>query len=175
MQISDPDIRLMLAFREGDEAALSELYRKWAGPLLRYLARLEIDRSEHAETSAPEGLSSSTTTKTTARWRRWGVPSALAAAAALVIYLVLPATKPMTEEPSSLNEGAIPVADGASSADAARDPRGTREGLEEDLALILGYGDDTSEIGAISNDDLDVIERLDLLDFLSAGEMEKRG
>jgi len=40
MQISDPDARLMLAFREGDAAALSELYRRWAGPLLRFLTRM---------------------------------------------------------------------------------------------------------------------------------------
>jgi hypothetical protein len=37
MQTSDPDVRLMLAFRGGDQSALSDLYRKWAGPLLRYL------------------------------------------------------------------------------------------------------------------------------------------
>ncbi len=40
MQIDDPDVRLMLAFRKGDESALSDLYRRWAGPLLRYLERM---------------------------------------------------------------------------------------------------------------------------------------
>lgn len=40
MQTSDPDARLMLAFREGDESALSELYGRWAGPLLRFLERM---------------------------------------------------------------------------------------------------------------------------------------
>ena len=30
----------MLAFRDGDESALSDLYRRWAGPLLRYLERI---------------------------------------------------------------------------------------------------------------------------------------
>ena len=40
MQRSDPDARLMLAFRAGDESALSELYRRWAGPLLRFLERM---------------------------------------------------------------------------------------------------------------------------------------
>jgi hypothetical protein len=131
-------------------------------------ARLEVARSERAETSALEGVSSTAAE----RRRRWGLSSAFAAAAALVVYLVLPATKPVTEEPFSLAEGAIPVADGTDAADAADS---AREGLEEDLALVLGYGDETSEINAISNDDLDVIERLELLDFLSAREMEERG
>jgi hypothetical protein len=40
MQIGDADIRLMLAFGDGDESALSELYRRWSGPLLRYLERM---------------------------------------------------------------------------------------------------------------------------------------
>jgi RNA polymerase sigma-70 factor (ECF subfamily) len=45
MQISDPDIRLMLAFQGGDEMALSDLYGRWAGPLLRYLERMVRDRA----------------------------------------------------------------------------------------------------------------------------------
>jgi len=40
MQPSDPDVRLMLAYRGGDEAALAELYRRWAARLLRYLERI---------------------------------------------------------------------------------------------------------------------------------------
>lgn len=40
MQTSDPDARLMLAFREGDESALAELYRRWAGPVRRFLRRM---------------------------------------------------------------------------------------------------------------------------------------
>ncbi len=40
MQTSDPDARLMLAFREGDESALAELYRRWAGPVRRFLFRM---------------------------------------------------------------------------------------------------------------------------------------
>ncbi len=36
----DPDVRLMLAYRSGDEAALAELYRRWAPRLLRYLERI---------------------------------------------------------------------------------------------------------------------------------------
>jgi len=36
----DPDVELMLAFREGDEAAFDQLFRRWAGPLLRYLERM---------------------------------------------------------------------------------------------------------------------------------------
>ena len=49
MQISDPDVRLMLAFREGDASALSDLYRRWAGPLLRYLERMLHDHATAEE------------------------------------------------------------------------------------------------------------------------------
>jgi RNA polymerase sigma-70 factor (ECF subfamily) len=45
MQNDDPDVRLMLAFQAGDEAALSELYGRWAGPLLRYLERMVRSRA----------------------------------------------------------------------------------------------------------------------------------
>ena len=40
MQPSDPDVRLMLAFRGGDETALATLYGRWAARLLRYLERI---------------------------------------------------------------------------------------------------------------------------------------
>ncbi len=49
MQTSDPDIRLMLAFRDGDESAFSDLYRRWAGPLLRYLERIVRERGTAEE------------------------------------------------------------------------------------------------------------------------------
>lgn len=49
MQSRDPDVRLMLAFREGDESALSDLYRRWAGPLLRFLERMVRERSTAEE------------------------------------------------------------------------------------------------------------------------------
>ena len=49
MQNGDPDIRLMLAFRDGDQAALSDLYGKWAGPLLRYLERMVRERATAEE------------------------------------------------------------------------------------------------------------------------------
>jgi RNA polymerase sigma-70 factor (ECF subfamily) len=39
----DEDVRLMLAFREGDAAAFETLFRRWAGPLLRYLERILRD------------------------------------------------------------------------------------------------------------------------------------
>jgi len=49
MNRDDPDIRLMLAFRGGNDAALSDLYRRWAGPLLRYLERMVKDRATAEE------------------------------------------------------------------------------------------------------------------------------
>lgn len=49
MQQDDPDVQLMLAFRAGDDSALSELYGRWAGPLLRYLERMVRERATAEE------------------------------------------------------------------------------------------------------------------------------
>lgn len=49
MQQDDPDVQLMLAFRAGDDSALSDLYRRWAGPLLRYLERMVKERATAEE------------------------------------------------------------------------------------------------------------------------------
>lgn len=49
MQPVDPDIQLMLAFREGDDDALTALYEKWAAPLLRYLERTVKNRATAEE------------------------------------------------------------------------------------------------------------------------------
>ena len=43
MHQSDPDVALMLAFRDGDEAAFDQLFHRWGGPLLRYLERMVGD------------------------------------------------------------------------------------------------------------------------------------
>ncbi len=43
MHQSDPDVALMLAFRDGDEAAFDQLFRRWGGPLLRYMERMVGD------------------------------------------------------------------------------------------------------------------------------------
>jgi RNA polymerase sigma-70 factor (ECF subfamily) len=43
LQALDEDVRLMLAFRAGDAAAFDALFRRWASPLLRYLARMLRD------------------------------------------------------------------------------------------------------------------------------------
>jgi len=45
MQNDDPDVRLMIAFQAGDEAALPDLYGRWAGPLFRYLERMVRNRA----------------------------------------------------------------------------------------------------------------------------------
>ncbi len=39
----------MLAFREGDESAFDELFRRWAGPLLRYIERMLRDAASAEE------------------------------------------------------------------------------------------------------------------------------
>ncbi len=45
----DADVRLMLAFRSGDAAAFDALFRRWSGPLLRYLERMLRDASSAEE------------------------------------------------------------------------------------------------------------------------------
>lgn len=49
MDASDPDVRLMLSFREGDASAFDALYERWAGPLLRYLERMLRDAAAAEE------------------------------------------------------------------------------------------------------------------------------
>jgi RNA polymerase sigma-70 factor (ECF subfamily) len=39
----DDDVRLMLAFRDGDAAAFDEIFRRWAARVLRYLERVVRD------------------------------------------------------------------------------------------------------------------------------------
>jgi RNA polymerase sigma-70 factor (ECF subfamily) len=41
--VLDEDVRLMLAFRDGDAAAFDTLFRRWSGRLLRYLDRMLRD------------------------------------------------------------------------------------------------------------------------------------
>ena len=43
MRAEDDDAQLMLAFRDGDDAAFDTLFRRWAGPVLRYLERMLRD------------------------------------------------------------------------------------------------------------------------------------
>lgn len=41
----DDDVRLMLAFRDGDDAAFDALFERWAGKLLRFLERMVRDEA----------------------------------------------------------------------------------------------------------------------------------
>lgn len=41
----DEDVRLMLAFRDGDDAAFDALFKRWAGKLLRFLERMVRDQA----------------------------------------------------------------------------------------------------------------------------------
>jgi RNA polymerase sigma-70 factor (ECF subfamily) len=43
--LGDEDVRLMLAFRNGDEGAFEALFRRWGGRLLRFLERMVRDRA----------------------------------------------------------------------------------------------------------------------------------
>ncbi|NNL66327.1 MAG: RNA polymerase sigma factor [Myxococcales bacterium] len=43
MEATDESVRLMLAFRDGDESAFDALFHRWAGPLLRYVERMVPD------------------------------------------------------------------------------------------------------------------------------------
>ena len=45
----DEDVRLMLAFREGDVAAFDALFQRWSAPLLRYLERMVRDAATAEE------------------------------------------------------------------------------------------------------------------------------
>jgi len=45
----DESARLMLAFRDGDDAAFDALFGRWAGPLLRYLERMVSDSATAEE------------------------------------------------------------------------------------------------------------------------------
>ncbi len=49
MHQGDPDVRLMLALRDGDSSAFDALFRRWAGPLLHYLERLVRDAAAAEE------------------------------------------------------------------------------------------------------------------------------
>ncbi|MFQ5416586.1 MAG: RNA polymerase sigma factor, partial [Myxococcota bacterium] len=40
---ADEDVRLMLAFRDGDVLAFDALFQRWSAPLLRYLERMVRD------------------------------------------------------------------------------------------------------------------------------------
>lgn len=48
-QEPDPDVARMIAFQQGDDAAFDGLYRRWAGPLLRYLERIVGDTATAEE------------------------------------------------------------------------------------------------------------------------------
>lgn len=49
MEALDEDVRCMLTFCEGDDAAFDRLFERWASPLLRYLERMLRDRSSAEE------------------------------------------------------------------------------------------------------------------------------
>ena len=229
MQTSDPDTRLMLAFRDGDTAALSELYRHWAGPLLRCLERMVREKSiaeelmqetfirvhgardryvpearfstwlfrigrnlalnelERVRSRAPH-LTTDESPREPGATRRaplvlvatQSAVDELVAAAALAIYLGISVSGPATRE------GGPPLDPGNSVAviNAAPTAPGTRDiGIEDEMVWALGYVEDAGDLEVLSGslfEDLEIIEQLELLDYLSAreaafGSREERG
>jgi RNA polymerase sigma-70 factor (ECF subfamily) len=49
LDVVDEDARQMLAFRDGDVRAFDVLFRRWSGPLLRYLERMVRDTAAAEE------------------------------------------------------------------------------------------------------------------------------
>ncbi|HEB90105.1 MAG TPA: hypothetical protein ENI85_11080 [Deltaproteobacteria bacterium] len=112
--------------------------------------------------------------------RPWASALAVAAAAAIAVLLLLPGSEDDSEAPApSLEMVGIP-ADAMAPEGPASD-RNTDAGLEldadleEGLSVVLGYGEDPYAGDEPSIEDLEVIEQLDLLDFLSSRETAGRG
>lgn len=112
--------------------------------------------AEAAESKHPEAPRSPSTPPAGRRVRRssWALPLGLAAAAALVVYLLLP------------DDGSEPG-----------DPAGLVEASEEHLDAIdyVIYSEEIEGFGPISGEDLEIIEQLELLDYLVARDAEASG
>jgi anti-sigma factor RsiW len=136
--------------------------------------------------------------------RRWPVGVAVAAAAALAVALLLSRSDRGVESPTP-GDAPTRVATTASGHRALETPgdppleaSGDRppeasagrpvetldapvalDALEselgDELVLAIGYGDELSEVGSIPNEDFEVIERLELLDFLLEQSSEGQG
>ena len=103
-------------------------------------------------------------------WRRRWVPALIAAAAALALYLILPGVERGSESGGGDSRVGIPADEGID------DTIEFAENIEldEELSLVLGYGEDPFDLDEATIDDLEIIEQLDLLDFLSAREARER-
>jgi anti-sigma factor RsiW len=152
------------------EESISE--ERLASTLANLRARLDLDSADASTGSRPSRFVAGGLGKLS---ERPAIPLLLAAAAAFLFYLIV------AQEPNTMEAPAEVVAD-------AKDPAGVEEfdfnimgsALEDELVLVLGYGDEMSPLRGITSDDMDVIEQLDLLDFLSTressvGELEERG
>jgi hypothetical protein len=102
------------------------------------------------------------------------IPLLLAIAAAFVLYLVVPTSRLWPPLPVDEAGDLAATSNGDFGEDIAfADPKAGSElalDVEDELILVLGYGNEMSELQGITRDDLDVIERLELLDFLSDRE-----
>lgn len=99
------------------------------------------------------------------------IPLLLAIAAALVLYLVVSTSRLSPPVPVDEAGDLAATSNGDFGEDlATADLKAGSElalDVEDELILVLGYGNEMSELQGITRDDLDVIERLELLDFLS--------
>lgn len=165
------------AFEDVD-AALRSLAEEQAGEpgeAARIAASLEVlrERLDWPEEgpAAPEATELRQVTK-----RDWLRPAAyfgsgLAVAAAAMLFLTVGAgdeTRSPREVDEERNGLAAAIVEGAGDAGSE----------EESMVTALGYAEwagDLSELGLASPEDLEIVEQLELLDFLAARETEGRG
>jgi hypothetical protein len=106
------------------------------------------------------------------------IPILLAAAAVFIFYVVVPGapSTPLSSAPESAFLAAAPVGelDGIDEELGSELDSYSDAFFEDELILVLGYGDEMSELQGITRDDLNIIERLELLDFLSDRELSDR-
>lgn len=112
------------------------------------------------------------------RARVWIAPVVLAAAAALVVYLLLPARDPVVLAEAESDARSQARSQARSEARPDEDGWAADLDLEEELAWALGYVYDptsTNLAPGIPVEDLEFIEQLEVLEYLAARDSEERG
>ncbi len=130
----DEDVRLMLAFREGDGAAFDELFHRWCAPLLRYLERMVRDTASAEELVQEAFLRvyrARERYEPEARFSTWLYRIATNLA-------LNELRRPRRRDPhqSTEDEGAPPLAASAPTADATVDARRMMDSVERELDAL---------------------------------------